>query len=154
MSPAYNPDTGLYYVAALEGCGINTKSNEKFRPGGFPFDTTGYIESPDEPRELYVRALDLTTGKLSWEFKQIGSHDYAAGLLSNGGGLIFAGCDEGIFTALDAKTGAPLWHFNTGQAIAASPITYSFKGRQYVAVEAGSDVVAFGLFDDSKPVGR
>jgi alcohol dehydrogenase (cytochrome c) len=48
---------------------------------------------------------------------------------------------------LDAKTGKPLWHFNAGQAITASPITYSFKDRQYVAVEAGSDVLAFALFD-------
>ena len=80
MSPAYNPDTGLFYVAALEGCGINTKSFEKFRPGGFPFDATGYVESPEEPRQLYVRALELTTGKLKWEFKQIGSRAYGAGL--------------------------------------------------------------------------
>ncbi len=150
MSPAYNPDTGLFYVAALEGCGINTKSFEKFRPGGFPFDATGYIESPDQPRQLYVRALDLITGKLQWEFKQVGSRAYGAGLLSTAGGLIFAGCDQGIFTALDAKNGTPLWHFNVGQAISASPITYSFKGRQYVAVEAGSDVVAFGLFEDDR----
>jgi alcohol dehydrogenase (cytochrome c) len=71
-------------------------------------------------------------------------------LLSTAGGLIFAGCDQGIFTALDAKNGAPLWHFNVGQAISASPITYSFKGRQYVAVAAGSDVVAFGLFEDDR----
>ena len=151
MSPAYNPDTGLYYVAALEGCGINTKSQEKFRPGGFPFYATGYVESPTEPRQLYIRALDLTTGGLAWEFKQIGSTEYGAGLLSTAGGLIFAGCDQGIFAALDAKTGRPLWHFNAGQAITASPITYSFKGRQYVAVEAGSNVLAFSLLDEAKP---
>jgi alcohol dehydrogenase (cytochrome c) len=147
MSPAYNPDTGLFYLAALEGCGINTKSYEKFRPGGFPYDATGYVESPEEPRQLYVRALELTTGKLRWEFKQVGSRAYGAGLLSTAGGVVFAGCDQGIFTALDAKTGKPLWHFNAGQAITASPITYSFKGRQYVAVAAGSDVLAFALFD-------
>jgi len=68
---------------------------------------------------------------------------------STAGGLLFAGSDQGIFTALDATTGRPLWHFNTGQAITASPITYSFKGRQYVAVEAGSDVVAFGLVGEN-----
>ena len=84
-----------------------------------------------------------------WEFQQIGSTEYGAGLLSTAGGLIFAGCDQGIFTALDARTGQPLWHFNTGQAITASPITYSFKGRQYVAVEAGSDVVSFGLLGEN-----
>ena len=140
MSPAYNPDTGLYYVVAIEGCGINTKSYEKFRPGGSPFDATGYIESPEEPRQSYVRALDLNSGKLVWEFLQMGSTEYGAGLLSTAGGLIFAGCDQGIFTAL---------HFNTGQAITASPITYTFKGRQYVAVEAGSNVLAFGLFGEN-----
>jgi alcohol dehydrogenase (cytochrome c) len=147
MSPAYNPDTKLFYVAALEGCGINTKSYEKFRPGGFPFDATGYTEDPEQPRQLYVRALELTTGKQKWEFKQIGSRAYGAGLLSTAGSLVFAGCDQGIFTALDAGSGKPLWHFNTGQAITASPITYSFKGRQYIAIEAGSDVLSFALFD-------
>jgi len=68
----------------------------------------------------------------------------AQGLLSTAGGLIFAGCNEGIFTALDAKTGAPLWHFNTGQAIAASPITYkASRAGSTLAVEAGSYVCGF-----------
>jgi alcohol dehydrogenase (cytochrome c) len=147
MSPAYNPDTKLFYVAALEGCGITTKSVETFRPGGFQFNATGYTEDPEQPRQLYVRALELTTGQLKWEFKQIGSRAYGAGLISTAGGLVFAGSDQGIFTALDAVTGKPLWHFNTGQPITASPIAYSFKGRQYIAVEAGSDVLSFALFD-------
>jgi alcohol dehydrogenase (cytochrome c) len=94
---------------------------------------------------MYVRALDLTTGKLQWEHKQIGSRRYGAGLLSTAGGLLFAGDDQGFLTAHDARTGKPLWHFNTGQQISASPITYSFKGRQYVAIAAGSNVVAFAL---------
>jgi len=71
-------------------------------------------------------------------------------LLSTAGGLIFAGSDQGIFTALDAKNGKPLWHFNMGQAISASPMTYSIKGQQYIAVAAGTDVVAFGLFEDNR----
>lgn len=147
MSPAYNPDTGYFYVVALEGCGINTKSADKFRPGGFPFMATGYIESPEEPWQTYVRALDLTTGTLRWEHKQIGSRTYGAGLLSTAGGLIFAGDDQGFLTALEARTGKPLWHFNTGQRISASPMTYRFMGKQYVALTAGSNVIAFGLHD-------
>jgi hypothetical protein len=34
-------------------------------------------------------------------------------------------------------------------AMAASPMTRSFQGRQYVTIEAGSNVIAFGLFDFS-----
>lgn len=145
MSPAYSPDTRLFYVVAQEGCGINTKSSDTFRPGGFPFMATGYIESPEEPWQMHVRALEVSTGKLVWDYRQIGSKRYGAGLLSTAGGLLFAGDDQGEFTALDARTGKPLWHFNTGQQISASPIAYSFNGKDYIAIAAGSNLVAFGL---------
>lgn len=46
MSPAYNPDTGYFYVVAQEGCGINYKGRDTFRPGGFPYMATGYVEAP------------------------------------------------------------------------------------------------------------
>jgi len=147
MSPAFNPDTGFFYVVAQEGCGINTKSADTFRPGGHPFMATGYIESPEEPWQMHVRALELTTGKLKWDYKQIGSRRYGAGVISTAGGLIFVGDDQGVLTALEASAGKALWHFNTGQQITASPMTYSFKGKQYVALTAGSNVVAFGLHE-------
>ncbi len=108
---------------------------------------TGYVEDPEAPWQTYVRALDVTTGKLKWEYKQIGSRRYGAGLLSTAGGLVFAGDDQGVLTALDAKTGKALWHFNTGQQITASPIAYSFRGQQYIALTAGSNVLAFALHE-------
>jgi len=145
MSPAYNPGTQYFYVVAQEGCGINTKSSDRFRPGGFPFNATGYIESPEEPWQMHVRALEATTGKRVWDYRQIGSRRYGAGLLSTAGGLLFAGDDQGELTALDARTGKALWHFNTGQPITASPIAYGWKGEDYIAIAAGSDVIAFGL---------
>jgi alcohol dehydrogenase (cytochrome c) len=144
-SPAYNPATGMFYVSVMEGCGINYKSRDTFRPGGVPFMATGYVEDPEAPWQSYVRALDLTTGKIQWEYKQIGSKRYGAGVLSTAGGLIFAGDDQGVLTALDAKTGKALWHFNTGQQITSSPIAYSVNGKQYIALAAGSNVLAFAL---------
>ena len=147
MSPAVSPDTGYFYFEALDGCEIQLKAAQKFRPGGFPFDATGVAESPNGPLQTYVRALGLTIGKMKWEYKLIGAHMYGAGVLSTAGGLIFAGSPEGSFVALDAKTGKELWHFNTGNAIVASPMTYSFKGKQYVALAAGANVVAFGLLN-------
>ncbi len=145
MSPAYSPDTKLFYVVAQEGCGINTKSTDTFRPGGYSFMATGYIESPEEPWQMHVRALEVATGKLVWDYPQLSAKRYGAGLLSTAGGLLFAGDDQGQFAALDARSGKPLWHFNTGQQISASPIAYGFKGKDYVAIAAGSNVVAFGL---------
>ena len=146
-SPAFSPDTGLFYLAMMEGCGINYKSRDTFQPGGVSFMATGYVEDPEAPWQYYVRALELTTGKIVWEYKQIGSKRYGAGLVSTAGGLLFSGDDQGFFTALDAKSGKALWHFNVGRQIKASPITYSVKGKQYVALAAGANVVSFALMD-------
>ena len=148
MSPAYNPATGWFYLAVKEGCGINYKGKQEFRPGGFSYMATGYVESPQEPWQMYVRALDPLSGEMRWEHTQVNSKHYGAGLVSTAGGLIFAGDDQGFLTALDARSGEPLWHFNTGSQIKSSPMTYMVKGRQYVAVAAGANVVAFRLPED------
>ena len=47
--------------------------------------------------------------------------------------------------AADAVTGKPLWSFPTNQGWRASPMTYMFDGKQYIAVAAGSTIIAFGL---------
>lgn len=60
-------------------------------------------------------------------------------------GLVFFGDDAESFEAVDASSGAPLWHYHTGQTFTASPMTFSLNGRQYVAIAAGSDVFTFRL---------
>jgi len=154
QSPAYNPDTGLFYVVAKEGCGLANKSTETFRPGGFQYRATGDVDLRDDTWKIYVRALDLTTGKLRWEQERIGSNGFGGGLLSTAGGLIFSGELNGEFLALEAKTGKILWHFNTGQQITAQPVTYTVQGQQYVTIAAGADIIAFALFDRAAGAGK
>ena len=147
MSPAYNPETNWFYLVAQEGCGINTKSRDTFRPGGNSFMATGYIESPEEPWQMYIRALDVTTGKIMWEYKQENSRRYGAGLLSTAGGLIFIGAArDSIFRAFDTKTGQELWSVKTPEVAHANPITYMGKdGKQYVTIAAGSTLLTYKL---------
>jgi alcohol dehydrogenase (cytochrome c) len=47
--------------------------------------------------------------------------------------------------ALDARSGKPLWHFNTGAGVRAPPISYTFRGKQYIAVAAGPKMLTFKL---------
>ncbi len=148
ISPAYNPDTGYIYFVALEGCGVASKNMEKFRPGGFQYRATGDSPAPDETARMFVRAIDMRTGELKWEQERAAAHNFGGGLLSTAGGLVFSADFEGQFTAMDAKTGKILWHFNAGQKLNAGPITYSLNGKQYVALSAGSDVISFSLFDN------
>jgi hypothetical protein len=44
-----------------------------------------------------------------------------------------------------AQSGKALWHFNTGQNIHASPMSYAVSGKQFVAIASGSDVFSFEL---------
>ena len=76
---------------------------------------------------------------MRWEFK-LHSAPWA-GVLATAGGLVFSGSSEGNFFALDARTGKPLWDFQTGGLIAANPI--SFDGRQAVAIAANRVLYVF-----------
>lgn len=151
MSPTYDPQTRLFYFVALEGCGFATMNTEKFRPGGYQYRAGGDVLLKDDTWKVSVRALDALTGKEVWEQQRVGSQALGGGLTSTKGGVIFSGEAPGEFVALDAKTGKVLWHYNTGQEINASPITYMVHGRQYAAIESNSDVFGFALFQPEKP---
>ena len=61
-------------------------------------------------------------------------------------GLVFAGDNEGNFTAFASATGEQLWHYQTGTAIwGAAAITIMLDGRQYVLIPSGGTLTAFAL---------
>jgi PQQ-dependent dehydrogenase (methanol/ethanol family) len=138
-STAFNPVTRLFYVMAVEDCNIYRQS----RNGGFePY------RDPADPAEKYLRAIDIETGEIKWEIPQVGAPESNySGVLSTAGGLVFYGETGGSFAAVDAKTGNTLWHFDTGRQWKASPITYAVNGKQYVAIAAGGNILAFALRD-------
>ena len=49
--------------------------------------------------------------------------------------------------AADAATGKLLWEFPTNQTWKASPMTYVFDNKQYIAIAAGQSIIAFALPD-------
>ena len=144
MSTAFNPTTGLFYVMALESCNIYTKSSAWWEPGK-SFYGGGTRRVPGETGKKYLRAIDVKTGKIAWEVPQIGTAQSWGGVLSTDGGLVLYGDDSGALAAVSAKDGKPLWHFHTNELWKASPMTYMVEGKQYVAVAAGGNVIAFGL---------
>jgi len=147
-SPSYNPDTGLFYVLALENCDLFLSKPEEFVQGQV-FYNTGSKRPPGEGKDKVLLALD-SAGKRVWTYPQIGHGHSWGGTLTTAGGLVFFGDDAESFEAVDAKTGAPLWNFHTGQIIRASPMTYSVAGVQYVAIAAGSDIFTFSLPSSSR----
>jgi alcohol dehydrogenase (cytochrome c) len=151
FAPSYNPDTGLFYVIAAENCANYVSSTQGFQKGR-GFEGTGSQRIPGEQGEKFLRAIDVQSGEIRWEYPMVGAGDSWAGTLSTAGGLVFFGDDSGYVVAAEAKSGKPLWHFNTGAArLSASPMTYAINGRQYVTLASGTNIVTFGLLENSQP---
>jgi PQQ-dependent dehydrogenase (methanol/ethanol family) len=144
MSTAFNPDTRMFYLMALEKCNVFSKSSEWWKQGESFYGGSAREASEQTPKK-YLRALDLDTGKVAWEYPQTGPGQSWAGLLSTVTGLILFGDDNGALTAVDARTGSPLWHFQLNARWKASPMTYMIDGRQHIAIAAGSSVISFAL---------
>jgi len=140
-SATYSQVTHWLYIHAIEGCGVN------FRSSSTPGAGTSYIESPDDKTKWvsHIRAIDPLTGKRIWDVTEVRSNHYGPGLLSTATGLLFAPEQFGYITMRDARTGKDLWHFNTGDFITASPITYQLNGQQYFAIASGTNIFVFGL---------
>ena len=144
FSPSYNPDVKLFYVMALESCNLFFASPKPFARGE-TYYATGTKLLPDEHPQKVLLALSLPDGKAVWRYPQVGQGDSWGGTLTTAGGLVFFGDDAGSLEAVEAATGRSLWHFNTGQTMRASPMSYAVDGVQYVAVSAESDVFTFSL---------
>src|SRR5262249_14227609 len=142
-SPSYNPATGLLYVPVREMGSIFYKTPVDYRPG--TYYTGGSEKALSEEAWGAVRALDVKTGNVAWDFA-LPSPTWA-GVMSTAGGLVFSGSNEGNFFALDATTGKPLWQFQTGAAIRSGPIAFGAAGKQHIAVAAGRAVFVFALPD-------
>ena len=147
FSPSFNPATGLYYVQTFEKCSIYTTRPEGPWESGRSYLGGSQRIAEDPVPQRILRAIDIATGAVRWEMPQVGPGDSWGGTLSTATGLVFVGEDSGTLMAVDAVTGAPLWNFRTNQMWRASPMTYQFDGRQYVAVAAGPTIIAFALRD-------
>ena len=144
-SPSYNESTKIAYFLALEECETYFSApTQPFREGK-EYYSTGVKRIPGETSQKNLLAYNVESGTLAWKYPQTGQAHSSGGTMTTAGGLVFFGDDSGSFEAVDAQSGKPLWHFNTGHDISASPMTYAVEGKQYVAIAAGSDVFSFAL---------
>jgi quinoprotein glucose dehydrogenase len=110
-------------------------------------------------------AVNANTGQIVWESvlglnenlpgdKQLAGSGGSAGPTATAGGLVFVGAtNDGRFRAFDAKTGKELWVVKTppnalgnSPTANANPMSYQGRsGKQYVAIVAGTTLVAYAL---------
>ena len=147
FSSTYDPATGYYIVQTFEKCSIYvTRTTEEWQAGRGYSGGSQRLTPNETPREI-LRAIDVTTGKVVWELPGTGSANSWGGTLGFASGILFFCEDGGILTGVQTSTGKPLWHFQTNAQLKASPMTYVFDGKQYIALNAGQNIVAFGLIE-------
>jgi alcohol dehydrogenase (cytochrome c) len=142
--PAYNPDTGLFYVSERNGYSIfyllETDPRGSMGLGGVQRVTVGGAGS-------YLTAIEPKTGKIAWrhEYPMAADGGGGGGLLTTAGGLVFGGDAGGNIVGYHAGTGKPLWHSRLG-GVSNAPITYMLDGRQYLLVASGDTLYSFVLY--------
>jgi alcohol dehydrogenase (cytochrome c) len=146
-STAYDPGTSTFFVQTLEKCSIYYERPTDWQAG------KNYLGGsqravPGEVPQKVLRALDLHTGKEKWTIPQTGPGNSWGGVLAAKTGVLFYVDDGGMFRAVDSSNGRLLWQFlHPSQTPKASPMTYMFDGKQYVAIAIGNTVYTFGLND-------
>jgi alcohol dehydrogenase (cytochrome c) len=143
-SSSYIPSTGLFYAQTLERCSFYSTAPVDWQAG------RGYLggvqrTAPGDAGQKVLRAIDIHTGRIAWELPQTGSAESWGGTLATATGLIFFGEDSGTFSVADGASGKVLWKFQANQLWKASPMTYQFDGKQYVAIAGGQNIFAFAL---------
>ena len=147
-SPSYDAESQLLFIPTIDTGSLLTASPQSDPPVGVQRIGSGLgtPESGFGSVVASVKALDVSTGKIRWQYDRPSRTDtpQTGGLLSTAGGLVFGGDLDTSF-ALDAKTGTEVWQFHPGGKVASAPVTFEHDGRQYVITSAGTAVFAFTL---------
>ncbi len=144
-SPTYSPSTNMFYFRSLEACSLFQAKTEPFEEGQ-TYYSTGAVQPTNSPANAgYINAFDLNTLDFAWRNRLIGEGHATAGIMSTAGGLVAFGNDAKQFEIDDAHTGKKLWASDLPAGMHASPMSYGIAGKQYFAIAAGDDIIAFAL---------
>ncbi|MFG1386688.1 methanol/ethanol family PQQ-dependent dehydrogenase [Xanthobacter sp. V3C-2] len=134
---AYSPKTGLFYVPTNHLCMDYEPFHVDYTPGQ-PYvgaTLTMYPAPGGDGRTGNFIAWDNVKGRIAWSVPELFS--VWSGALATAGGVVFYGTLEGYLKAVDAATGKELYRFKTPSGIVGNVMTYTHRGRQYVAVLSG-----------------
>jgi quinohemoprotein ethanol dehydrogenase len=128
---SFNPGSGLVYLPYMHLGMRFVRAPESFQ---------GVIAAPEFSGDGFdgkgaLIAWDPVAQKPRWTVWH--KWLWNGGTLSTAGNLVFQGTADGWITGYDADDGKVLWRFDAGLGIIAPPISYAWRGTQYVSILVG-----------------
>jgi quinoprotein glucose dehydrogenase len=107
-----------------------------FSPSGLPCNA---------PPWGTTEAVDLFTAKIAWDVplgtmvpgKNTGSINLGGPMVTAGGLVFTSATIEPRLHVFDSETGKELWNYELPAGAQATPMTYTWKGKQYLVISAG-----------------
>lgn len=137
---SFDPDTGLVYLPGRDVAGyyndkgIDPTTWQMGRDGTMGVNLSVDDAAVDVGRGWLV-AWDPLKQAQAWRLPLPGVT--SGGTMATHGGLVFQANAAGEFVAYEATSGRKLWSFDMQVGGNAPPITYSVRGRQYIAALSG-----------------
>ncbi len=134
-APAFNPQTDLMVVPAVDWCGVFKRDEEPRFIAGQLFMGGSFTYDPLEKSRGWLTAVKASTGEVVWKYPS--SRPMLGAVTATSGNVILTGELTGDFLVLDASNGSPVYRFNVGGPITGGVISYAVGGKQYVAAVSG-----------------
>ena len=136
----YDPDTGYFYVPGTIRPSTFVRYGDIYKHG---LRYVGGTQAPPIGASLAgtFTAINATTNKIAWQQQMPYRMGGGGGSSVTAGGLLLRGEPDGNFVALDAKTGAVLWKFQTGFGADAPPVVYQVDGDEYISIVTGGNSI-------------
>lgn len=134
---AFSPKTGMFYVPTNHVC-MDYEPFKVSYTAGQPYvgATLSMYPAPNSHGGMgNFIAWDAGAGKIVWSKPE--PFSVWSGALATAGDVVFYGTLEGYLKAVDPKDGKELYKFKTASGIIGNVMTYSHKGKQYVAILSG-----------------
>ena len=138
---SYDPTKELFFMGINHICMDWEPFMLPYRAGQFFVGATLWMyPGPKGDRQNYlglgqIKAYNAITGDYKWE--KMERFSVWGGTLSTAGNLVFYGTLDGFLKARNSDTGELLWKYKLPSGVIGHPMTYEYKGIQYVATMYG-----------------
>jgi PQQ-dependent dehydrogenase (methanol/ethanol family) len=151
---AFSPRTGLIYLPHLNLCMDEGEADANYIAGTPYLGADARLYAGPGGNRGVLTAWDPVARRAVWRIRE--DLPLWSGALATAGDVVFYGTMDGLFKAVDARTGRLLWQYRLDSGTIGLPISYRGPdGRQYIAIFSGvggwSGAIVSGALDSSDP---